>query len=133
MGFHSYSTDIDISDTLKEIEELLKLHGARDIRFVYDVPNPTITDILRSIDFVLILKNNEEEKESRYKIPVNSDITYEILRKQSISGTIKISRNQYGAENVICRVIKTWLEVQLAFIQMNLLSADHIFSPFSIN
>jgi hypothetical protein len=117
----NYTTAIDPLKTLGEVHVLLAKHGARQILTDYDEGMPC------GVSFSLKARGDEHG----YHLPVNAAAvlrTLEALNEQGRMAPRYVSAQQ--AARVAWRIIKDWLEAQLAIVQTNMVALDEVFLPY---
>ena len=121
MPIMNYTTSIKVSKTLSEIQSLLIKCGAKQILLECGSNPEDIT----AISFQIFLY-----KELHFRLPSNHA---GIL--QSMKMDKKVPRNKCTkehAQKVSWRIIKDWLEAQLALIQAELATNIEIFLPYML-
>jgi len=123
MAILNYSTTIDALRTVGEIEYILIKHGAKSI--LKDIePDGSIG----SLSFIV---------ETPYgtmpiRLPVNIDPVLAVLikEKQKKKSTIKATKEQ--AERVAWRILKDWVEAQMALIEIEMVKMEQVFLPYAV-
>lgn len=124
MALLNYTTTIGVYKTVGEIQEILVEHGARKIMSNYDDQGH-----IECLSFSIVTPNGERG----VKLPANSKAIYEVLKQQKKSGKIKINPDYAQAERVAWRIIKDWLEAQMAILESQMVQIEEIFLPYMIN
>ena len=121
MAIMNYSTTIDPLKTAGEIEYMLVRHGAHQVLKEYK------DEELTSISFVI--------KKGPYDIPVmltaKIDRCLAVLQREkskSRNSTIKATREQ--AYKVGWRIMKDWVEAQMAIIDIDMVTLEEVFLPY---
>lgn len=134
MAILNYTTTIPVEKTISEIEKMLSQSGATKILKEYDEKGNT-----ESISFKIIT----EKGELPFKLPMNGKAVLQVLKDQS--GTYKQTRygqkrivpqskaNREQADRVGWRIIKDWLEAQLALFFLQMVKIEEIFLPYMYN
>lgn len=128
----NYTTDIHASKTIAEIQELLAKSGARAIALNYDSAGH-----IESLFFKL---QTPDGKDFGFKLPAKPDAVYKIMYEgKKIVNYWEESKKREAEEkrkqqalNVAWRIVKEWLEVQFALIQLNQAEAIEIFLPYMV-
>jgi hypothetical protein len=123
MAILNYSTTIDALKTVGEVEYILIKHGAKSI--LKDIsPDGSIG----SLSFIV---------ETPYgpmpiRLPVNVDPVLAVLirEKAKRKQTIKATKEQ--AERVAWRILKDWVEAQMALIEIEMVKMEQVFLPYAI-
>lgn len=122
MALLNYTTTIDPFKTVSEIQKILVKHGAKAIMNNYD-SNGRIT----SLSFLINTINGERG----IKLPVRLESVYQILKNQNKKGEVSnkfVSEEQ--AERIAWRILKDWVESQMAILETEMVKLDQIFLPF---
>lgn len=123
MALLNYTTTIDVHQTLAEIQKILVAHGARKIMHDYD-NNGHIQELCFQI--------STASGDRGIKLPANIPAIYEVLKQQKKAGKIKANCNYEQAERVGWRIIKDWIEAQMAMLETQMVQMDEIFMPYMV-
>jgi len=125
MGLLNYSTKKEAQHSSQEIQNKLSIHCAKDITSEYDD------------DFVLIrftkksdLQTNNQKCSYRVKLEINP--VFELLKSQKRVGIIKIPITYVQAKRVAWRILKRWIEAQLAFVETGMIKFEEVFLAYKI-
>lgn len=121
MAILNYTTTVDAFKTVSEIEYILMKHKATSIMKQYD--GETITGLSFLIDTGV--------QQIPVKLPVKIDECLEVLKKekrQNPKKQIKDTRQQ--AERVAWRILKDWVEAQMALLDIEMVRFEEIFLPY---
>lgn len=118
MPLLNYTTKVDIYTTLGAIQGQLVKHGAKKILQDYD-DNGRITALSFMIDTPAGLRG--------IRLPANVDAVFRVLKDQKV----KCDREQ--AERVAWRIVKDWVEAQMAILESEMVQMDEIFLPYMVN
>lgn len=118
MPILNYTTKVDVYTTLGEIQSKLVKHGAKKIMQDYDDDNHLV-----SLSFMI----NTPTGSRAIKLPANVDAVHKVLIRQKV----KCDRNQ--AERVAWRIVKDWVEAQIAILESEMVQIDEIFLPYMVN
>lgn len=124
MALLNYTTTIDVQKTLGEIQKILVLHGARKIMQDYDEQGH-----IQALCFQIVTPNGERG----IKLPANVPAIYEVLKQQKKAKKIKTNPDYAQAERVAWRIIKDWLEAQMAILEAQMVQIEEIFLPYMLN
>ena len=134
MAILNYTTSIPVEKTISEIEKLLSQSGASKILKEYDEKGNT-----ESISFKILT----EKGELPFRLPMNGKAVLQSLKDQS--GQYKSTKygqkrlvpqsmaNREQADRVGWRIIKDWLEAQLALLFLQMVKIEEIFLPYMYN
>lgn len=121
MALKNYTTTIKIEKTMMEIEKILSEHGATHIFKMYQEKRPV------ALAFKLLIDDNLIP----FKLPMEEDKIYEVFRQQYNDGKIPkryLSREQ--ARRTGWRIIKDWVDSQMALVRIHLVKFEEVFLPY---
>lgn len=121
MAILNYTTTIDAFKTVSEIEYILIKHGAKSIMKNYD--GGTVTGLSFLIDTGV--------QQIPIRLPAKIDNCLNVLRKEKKENPrkqIKDTREQ--AERVAWRILKDWVEAQMALMDIEMVRFEEIFLPY---
>lgn len=121
MAILNYTTTVDSFKTVSEIEHILVKHNAKSIMKNYD--GESITGLFFLIDTGV--------QQIPVRLPVKVDECLEVLKKEkknSPRSNIKATREQ--AERVAWRILKDWVEAQMALLDIQMVRFEEIFLPY---
>lgn len=121
MSILNYTTTIKSSKTVGEIQELLAEKGARRIEIEYD--ENRLPD---GVCFALQVAAHPVS----FRLPCNTEGVYQALVKQRVPGKYQ---NRIHARNVAWRIIKDWVEAQLAIVEAGQAQMAEVFMPYAID
>jgi hypothetical protein len=122
MALLNYTTKIAAAKTANEIVNILAKAGASQIMNEFDQGRPT------GIFFSL---NSTGMGAQSYRLPVNAAEVEKVMCSDShIPRPLKTPEQ---AERVAWRILKDWVEAQLAIIQSRMVSTDEVFLPYMLN
>ena len=135
MAILNYTTQIPVEKTISEIEKMLSESGATKILKEFDGDNNIF-----SISFMLIT----DKGELPFKLPMNVKAVMQVINNQ----TKDFKKTKYGKTRIIpkkfqndydqarrvgWRIIKDWLEAQLALFFLQMVKIEEIFLPYMYN
>lgn len=118
MPLLNYTTKVDVYSTLGSIQAQLVKHGAKKIMQDYD-DNGHITSLSFMVDTPVGPRG--------VRLPANVDAVHAVLARQKV----KCDREQ--AERVAWRIVKDWIEAQMAILESEMVQIDEIFLPYMLN
>ena len=121
MALLNYSTTVDAYKTVAEIEQMLVKHGAKSIMKSYEGEDVT------SLSFLIDTGNGNIP----VKLPVRLDDVLQVLTEQKKAhpkANIKATREQ--ANRVAWRILKDWIEVRMALLDMKMVKFEEIFLSY---
>lgn len=124
MPLLNYTTSVNVHKTIGEIQKTLVSHGARKIMLDYD-GNGRIQALCFSIQ--------TPYGERGVRLPANVPKVYELLKRQKSAGKIKIRIDYDQAERVAWRILKDWVEAQMAILESEMVEFEEIFLPYMLN
>lgn len=121
MAILNYTTTVDAFKTVLEIERILVKHKAKSIMKNYD--GESITGLSFLID--------TGTQQIPVRLPVKVDECLKVLKKEKRENPkkqIKDTREQ--AERVAWRILKDWVEAQMALLDIEMVQLQEIFLPY---
>ena len=118
MPLLNYTTKIDIYTTIGAIQGMLVKHGAKKILQDYDDSGRIV-----AISFVI----NTPTGIRGIRLPANTNAVMEVLTRQ------KVKCDYAQAERVAWRIVKDWVEAQMAILESEMVMMDQIFLPYMVN
>jgi hypothetical protein len=118
----NYTTKIEASKTISEIQENLVRHGATSI-----MTNYTDNGLIESLSFVI---KTIDGQNIGIKLPCNAKPVLGVLENQKIPRSYQ---NEEQALRVAWRIIKTWVEGQMALLETQMVKMEQIFLPYALN
>ena len=118
MPLLNYTTKVDVYATLGAIQGQLVKHGAKKIMQDYD-NDGHITALSFMVDTPAGPRG--------IRLPANVDAVHAVLIRQKV----KCDREQ--AERVAWRIVKDWVEAQMAILESEMVQMDEIFLPYMID
>jgi hypothetical protein len=123
-GLLNYTTKVPVDRTVNEMQTMLGQSGARRVAVEWENGIPS------ALSFTL----DGPHGERLYTLPVDVPAIQRVLREQLRAGTI---RSHHGnpatpdqAARVAWRVLKDWLEAQLALIRTTMAPLDQVMLPY---
>ena len=118
MPLLNYTTKVDVYTTLGAIQGQLVKHGAKKIVQDYDADGHII-----ALSFMIGTPLGPRG----VRLPANVDAVHKVLARQKV----KCDRDQ--AERVAWRIVKDWVEAQMAILESEMVQMDEIFLPYMLN
>lgn len=125
----NYTTKIEPEQTIGEIQKILSKYGVIGMLTEYDGRQ------VSSVSFQLLI----EGKKFGYKLPCNWRAVNKIFKQSNENRVKKNGRLpslfDTGGEQAIrtaWRVIKDWVEAQLALVEINMTTIPQVFLPYTI-
>lgn len=121
MAILNYTTTIDAFKTVSEIEYILVKHKAKSVMKNYE--GESIVGLSFLIDTGTV--------QVPIRLPVKVDECLEVLKREkrnSSRSNIKATKEQ--AERVAWRILKDWVEAQMALLDIEMVRLEEIFLPY---
>lgn len=118
MPLLNYTTSVAADKTAGEIIQLLAKAGARQILTDYG-PDGSVTGLSFMVDGTLGRRS--------YSLPVDPASVYEALYRTGVPGRYLTIEQ---AERVAWRILKDWIEAQLAIIESQMVTLDQVMLPY---
>lgn len=122
MALLNYTTKIDSEQTIGEIQKLLSKHGVTAMMTEYDGPH------VSAVSFRI----NAKGKPMSFKLPCNWKGVLEVLKNDTRARS-KGFATQEQAIRTSWRIIKVWIEAQLALVDVNMVTVPQVFLPWAMN
>lgn len=121
MRLLNYTTNISADQTAAEIVGILARHGATNI--MMDYAQGKITGIAWRID--------REPTPISFRILVNIPAVYTVMTAQGILKT-NLTKRREQAERTGWRILKDWIEAQMALLETEMVQLEEIFLPYML-
>jgi muconolactone delta-isomerase len=113
----NYTTTVDIGKTIIDIEKVLVAHGAQSITKDYQDGNPIALCFLIKSKHVLL----------PVRLPVDTEAVLRVMKEQRARPGL-LNREQ--ATRVAWRIIKDWVEAQMAILETEQAKLEQVFLPY---
>lgn len=124
MATLNYTTTVNVDRTVGEVTKILAKAGAARVSTDYDQRGRAV-----GIGFMLTTPHGSRE----FTLAVDIEGVHELLRRDPAVQKRGVSFTTVShAERVAWRVVKDWLEAQLALIAANMASLDQVMLPFLV-
>jgi len=124
MGLLNYSTRIPAVKTAGEIQALLAKHGAKAVMIEYGADGG-----VEALSF----KIRRGEDSLGFSLPIEPDAVLKVLKRQYGSGQLRshqASPDREQAVRVAWRILKDWVEAQMAILETEMVTMEQIFLPY---
>lgn len=121
MALLNYTTTVEAYKTVSEIEQMLVKHGAKSIMKQFD------DGMITSLSFLI----NTGVNDIPIKLPIRVDDVLQVLieqKKMHSKAGIKATKDQ--ANRVAWRILKDWIEVQMALLDIGMVQFEEIFLSY---
>lgn len=126
MGLLNYTTSIAAEKTVGEIYMLLSRGKAQSIMSEYDgAGNVTAISFRTNTEFGLVA----------FRLPANVRAAAAVMNKQSYARQIprKFLNDVEQARRVAWRIVRQWIEAQLALVELGMAKIEEVFLPYAQN
>ncbi|WP_262246975.1 hypothetical protein [Parapedobacter soli] len=121
MAILNYTTKVDPVKTINEITNCLVKHGAKKIMADYDDNGTPI-----AITFMI----NITDEAIFYSLPANFRGVLKAMEKdKTVPPRL---RNELQAKRVAWRIVKDWIEAQMAIVEANIADMAEVFLPYAV-
>lgn len=114
----NYTTSVAAGKTIGQVHQLLVEAGARSIATNYDTFG-------RALGVAFVVETAHGSRS--FHLPVNSERVERVLGRQRIAPKLQSPEQ---AERVAWRIVKDWLEAQLAIIKTEMVTLDQVMLPY---
>jgi len=118
MPILNYTTSISAQKTVGEITGILADHGAKAVLMNYDNEGQ-----LESLSFRIATPQGD----IGIRLPVDPDAVLKVMARQ---GVTKKYLNRAHAIRVAWRIVKHWVEAQLAIVETEMVRTEQVFLPY---
>lgn len=119
MPLKNYTTEISTMKSLGQIQGNLVAHGAGAILINYDQGGEP-----ESLSFIIQTKQGEIS----FRLPANVAAIQKLLEQQRAKGYSKPGQ----AARVAWRILKDWVDAQLAIIETEMVTLEQVFLPYML-
>jgi hypothetical protein len=120
MAILNYTTKIDAFKTVGEIQSILVKHGAMNVSVDFDQAQPVSLTFLVQLNGELI----------NFRLPCNFMGVHRALTKDA--SVPKSLKTQEQARRVAWRILKDWVESQMAIVESELATLPEVFLPYIV-
>jgi|HubBroStandDraft_6_1064221.scaffolds.fasta_scaffold03578_4 hypothetical protein len=123
----NYTTTVPAPRTVGEVQALLVEAGARSILLEYD-GDGRASAVAFALDTSLGRRS--------FRLPADIDAVAKVLARDASAVKAHVNKRELAshaqAERVAWRVLKDWLEAQLALVRVNLAGLDQVMLPYMV-
>ena len=120
MPLLNYTTKIDAHKTASQIQEILRKHGASAVLIEYDWNGE-----IAALSFNAATPHGDVG----FRLPVDAEATLRVLQKSDAPPRLTTKEH---AVRVSWRIIKDWVEAQMAILETQMVTLDQIFLPYLV-
>lgn len=131
MPLLNYTTKIDPDKTAQEIAKCLSSHGASSVLTDYD----PVENQVSAISFKISLEGNAIS----FRLPCDWKPVLEVMNKQlpklkeyHRNYERLVSDRKLQAVRTSWRIVKDWVEAQMALVETHMVSTTQVFLPYAI-
>ena len=121
MALLNYTTKIEVSKTISEIQDILVKHGAKSI-----MANYSDNGKIEALSFIIV---TAERQAINIRLPCDPIPVLKVLETQNIP---RVLQNKDQALRVAWRIVKTWVEGQMALLETQMVKMEQIFLPYAV-
>lgn len=120
----NYSTKIEAGKTASEIQEILGTHGAKAVLINYK------DGLIDSLSFQV----ETPQGDIGFRLPIDPDAVLKILQRQQALGKLRHGGepDRPQAVRVAWRILKDWIEAQMAILETEMVKIEQVFLPYMI-
>lgn len=123
MPIKNYTTTKDAFESVGEIQAMLARRGAQRLMVEYG-PDQRVV----SVSFTISTPGGIQA----VRLPSNVDATLEVLRRQKKTNS-KVIATYDQAERVSWRILRDWLDAQLAILETEMVTIDQVLLPYFVD
>lgn len=122
MPLKDYTTKVPVSRTAAQIQGKLVTFGAREVLFQYDGAGQ-----INALSFIIAT----DQGNIPIQMPLRVEKTLKVLQNQATERQIpKHYAEVNQARRVAWRILKDWLDAQLALLETEMVKMEEIFLPY---
>jgi hypothetical protein len=122
MPLLNYTTQVESPKSITEITGILRRFGARTITMDYDE-----NGFVKGLSFVVMI----EGLPLAIRLPANVEAVFKALG--NAEGVPRAKRTREQARRVAWRILKDWLEAQLALFQVGQAEIAQVLMPYAVD
>ena len=125
MPLLNYTTTVDAAKTVGEIQRHLARRGARGVMVEYDAARRP-----SAVAFVVATAFGDRT----FRLPANLAAVHKTLRMQATGRHIppRLATEEQAAR-VGWRIVKDWVEAQMAIVESGMVTMDEVFLPYMLD
>lgn len=123
MSLLNYTTTIESEQTIGEIQKMLSGYSVAAMMTEYDGPQ------VAAVSFKLMI----DGKPMGFKLPCNWQGVREVIKQDPKAiGRVGLVKLDQQSVRTAWRIIKDWVEAQLALVEVNMVTIPQVFLPYAI-
>lgn len=115
----NYTTTIEAHKTVEQIQIILATHGATAMLMEYN------NGVVRALSFKVPTPHGDVS----FRLPSDPDAVLKVLQKQGVPSRYS---NRQQAVRVAWRIVKDWVEAQMALLETEMVRIEQIFLPYML-
>ncbi|MBA7560651.1 hypothetical protein ES708_02280 [subsurface metagenome] len=124
MALLNYTTSIEATKTVGEIQGMLAGHGAKSILIDYAADGQ-----VEALAFKILTPQGE----IGIRLPIDPEAVLKVLTNQNRLGKVpRRYANRPQAIRVAWRIVKDWVQAQMAILETEMVKMEQIFLPYAI-
>lgn len=120
MALLNYTTKIEVEKTIGEIQRCLGKHGAKSIKTDYD------GSIISAVSFLITVNG----RDIGFKLPCDWRPVLQIMKNDPKVPARLCDQTQ--AVRVAWRIVKDWVEAQMALVETAMVKTEEVFFPYIV-
>lgn len=126
MPLLNYTSNIDADKTAMEIAKCLSMHGAQAVLTEYDPKEGLVS----AISFRITV----EGRMISFRLPCDWRPVYAVMYKgkKERYNDKDLARRQQQAVRTAWRIVKDWVEAQMALVETNMAKTQEVFLPYAV-
>lgn len=120
MSLLNYTTKIDVEKTIGEIQKMLSTHGAQKIMTDYE------DKVISALSFAIVVN----DKIMGFRLPCDWRPVLTLMKNDRNVPRRLCDRSQ--AVRVAWRIVKDWVEAQMALIDTAMVKTQDVFLPYAV-
>lgn len=121
MPILNYTTKVSASRTASEIQALLATKGAQRVSIDYDTQGDPF-----AVEFMILI----HKQPVNFRLPCNVEGVLRCLLKGAVP---KRMQNKQQAQRAAWRIVKNWIEAQMAMVEASQVELAEVFLPYAID
>jgi len=124
MALLNYTTQIEAMKTVGEIQGILAGHGAKSIKTDYSDDGQ-----VEALSFLILTPQGEVG----IRLPIDPEAVLKVLTRQNRLGRVPGRYLTHAqAVRVAWRIVKDWVQAQMAIIETEMVRMEQVFLPYVI-
>ncbi|MFQ8581415.1 MAG: hypothetical protein ACLSA6_02205 [Holdemania massiliensis] len=123
MPIKNYTTSKDAYESVGEVQAMLARKGAQRLMIEYG-PDQRVV----SVSFTIQTPGGVQA----VRLPSNVNATLEVLKRQKLKNS-KVIATYDQAERVSWRILRDWLDAQLAILETEMVTIDQVLLPYFVD